>query len=70
MGRPTAFSEEMEKEIASCIGVMCKLGFRPTVPEILDLVASYLKANSISTSSFPSGKPGTDWFYGFVVSKK
>ena len=66
MGRPTAFSEETEKELASCIGVMCKLGFSPTVPEILDLVASYLKANSISTSSFPSGKPGKDWFYGFV----
>ena len=65
-GRPTAFNVETEKQLAGCIEVMCKLGFSPTVPEILDLVAQYLKTNNILTTSFPSGRPGKDWFYAFI----
>ncbi|XP_065064643.1 uncharacterized protein LOC135690884 [Rhopilema esculentum] len=65
-GRPTAFDEETERKLASCIGVMCKLGFSPTVQEILHLVSCYLSANSLLLSSFKTGKPGKDWFYAFA----
>ena len=66
IGRPTAFNAETEKQLAECIGTMCKLGFSPTVPEILNLVSSYLKSNDITINSFPSGRPGKDWFYAFI----
>ena len=45
---------------------MCKLGFSPTIQEILHLVSCYLSANSLSLSSFKTGKPGMDWFYAFA----
>ena len=69
IGSPTAFDSKIEKQLAECIGMMHKLGFSPTVPEIVNLVSPYLKSNDITINSFQSDRPRKDWFYAFIKQK-
>ena len=65
-GKTTALSEETETVLSSCIEVLCKMGFSPTMDEILDIVRTYLQVTNIQVPIFKNSRPGYDWFKAFM----
>ena len=65
-GKSTALPQNVEENLARCIGVLCKLGFSPSKEEIMSLVAEYIKVNQIKVGAFKNGRPGYDWFTAFM----
>ena len=64
-GRKTTFSTVEEKQLAKCIGSMCRLGFSPTRSQIKDMVKDYVLLHNLKTP-FKEGRPGKDWLCGFM----
>ena len=51
--------------MASNIETMCRLGFSPTITELVSIVSDYVHKNSIETP-FSDGRPGIDWLKAFM----
>ncbi|XP_057305999.1 uncharacterized protein LOC130644419 [Hydractinia symbiolongicarpus] len=65
-GRKCVFDAETEARLAKYIGVVCNLGFSPTLDEILDLVAEYIKVTGTISLQFKNGRPGLVWIKSFM----
>ena len=65
-----ALNADVEKNVAECIGVLCKLGFSPTMNEVIEMVADYIQANEINVPQFINGKPGRNWLHAFMQRNK
>ena len=69
-GRKPIFDNDTETLLAHCIDTLCKIGFSPTMNEILDLVAEYIAVNNLRIPMFASGRPGKHWFRAFMKRNK
>ena len=69
-GKKPVIKKDVEQNIAACIGTLCKLGFSPTMTEVIELVANYISANGLNVPTFKNGKPGRNWFQGFMKRNK
>ena len=63
-GRPTVFTPDFEKKMASMLHIMERNGFGLTQREIRALVGQYVRRNEIQTH-FKDGIPGEEWIRGF-----
>ena len=68
-GRRPSLSVEEEKQLASCIGVLCNLGFSPSRAQMKDLVCDYTKIHQLKTP-FKDGRPGKNWLRKFMERNK
>lgn len=68
-GRTTVLSPEEEKQLKSCIEMLCQVGFSPTRNQLLSLVKDYVENNNVK-NPFLDNKPGFDWLKGFMERNK
>lgn len=64
-GPNTVLSGEEEKRLAKWIVDMSKIGYGLSKHELLDNVKIILKADD-RKNPFKGGRPGKDWYYGFM----
>ena len=69
-GKKPVIKKDVEQNIAACIGTLCKLGLSPTMTKVIELVANYISANGLNVPEFKNGKPGRNWFQGFMKRNK
>ena len=64
-GRPSVLNAEQEKQLAECIGSMCRMGFSPSREQIKELVQEYVRIHGLKTP-FKDDRPGKDWLRLFM----
>ena len=65
-GRKTVLDNPEEKQLANCIGSLCRLGVSPTRNQIQDLVKDYVERHGLS-NLFKDNRPGKDWLTTFMT---
>lgn len=68
-GRSTVFTTEEEEQMVECLKARARMGYPCDKEELRDLVAKYVKENNLPTP-FKDGRPGLDWYYGFMKRHK
>ncbi|GLV37575.1 hypothetical protein CBL_20387 [Carabus blaptoides fortunei] len=66
-GRSTVFTTE--EQMVECLKARARMGYPCDKEELRDLVAKYVKENNLPTP-FKDGRPGLDWYYGFMKRHK
>ncbi|CAH2097797.1 unnamed protein product [Euphydryas editha] len=64
LGRNTALSPDIERNLATSLHTMEKYGFALSRKEVLQMVGDYVKKNTLITP-FKNGIPRKDWFLAF-----
>ena len=66
IGAPTALSPVVEDFIVEILKTTSDIGFKLNRVEILDIAENFLK-NSGQSNLFKNGRPGLEWFNGFMT---